>query len=122
MKKSDIAIDFLKLASSGRVKEAYEKYIHPDFFHHNAYFPGDRESLLLAMQKNSKEFPHKVFKTIRTIEEGNLVAVHGWVQLKPDMPKIALMHLFRFENDLIIEEWEVGQETPKDSPNQNGIF
>jgi hypothetical protein len=46
MTKKDIAIDFLKLASSDKVDEAYDKYIHPGFIHHNAYYKGDRETLL----------------------------------------------------------------------------
>jgi hypothetical protein len=41
MNKKEIAIAFLHLASSGKVREAYEKYIHPEFQHHNPYFPSD---------------------------------------------------------------------------------
>ena len=40
----------------------------------------------------------------------------------PDLPEIALIHIFRFEGDLIIEEWEAAQEVPKESPNENGMF
>jgi len=120
--KKEIAISFLRLASSGRVSEAYEKYIHPDFRHHNPYFKGDRESLLKGMEESAHQFPHKKFEAIRALVDGDLVAVHGMVQLKPDMPWIALIHIFRFEDDLIIEEWEAAQEAPKESPNENGIF
>lgn len=38
MSKKEIATAFLQLASSGKVREAYEKYVHPDFRRHNAYF------------------------------------------------------------------------------------
>ena len=31
MNKKDSAISFLRLASSGNVREAYNTYIHPDF-------------------------------------------------------------------------------------------
>ncbi len=34
-------MQFLKMASDGKVREAYEKYVHSDFVHHNAYFKGD---------------------------------------------------------------------------------
>jgi hypothetical protein len=50
------------------------------------------------------------------------VAVHGKVQLNPDLPWIALIHIFRFDGDLIIEEWEAALEPPKESPNEHGIF
>src|SRR5512139_2565002 len=118
----EIAVSFLRLASSGKVRQAYEKYIHPDFRHHNPYFKGDRESLLKGMEESADQFPQKRFEAIRTLADGNLVAVHGKVQLNPDMPWIALIHIFRFEGDLIIEEWEAAQESPKESPNENGFF
>jgi predicted SnoaL-like aldol condensation-catalyzing enzyme len=94
MEKSnkEIAVSFLQLASSGKVREAYEKYIHPDFRHHNPYFKGDRESLLKGMEESAGQFPHKRFESIRTLADGDLVAVHGKVQLNPDMPWIALIH------------------------------
>jgi len=57
--KKEIAVSFLSLASSGRVGEAYEKYVHPDFRHHNPYFKGDRESLLKGMEESAHQFPHK---------------------------------------------------------------
>lgn len=122
MNKNEIAVDFLRLASSGKVREAYEKYIHPDFRHHNPYFPGDRKSLLNGMEKSAVEFPNKVYKVVRTLEDGNLVAVHGWVKLTPEAPKIALIHIFRFEENLIIEEWKTAQDVPKESSNKNGMF
>lgn len=122
MDKKDIVVSFLRLASSGKVREAYEKYVHPDFFHHNPYFKGDRESLLVAMEENAREFPNKVFEPLRSLEDGDFVAVHGRVRIAPDNPEIALIHIFRFEGDLIIEEWEAAQEVPEGSPNENGVF
>lgn len=58
----EIAISFLSLASSGKVHEAYEKYVHPHFRHHNPYFKGDRESLLKGMEESAVRFPQKRFE------------------------------------------------------------
>lgn len=121
MNKKEIATEFLKMASSGRVKEAYDKYIHPDFFHHNAYFKGDRETLMKGMEENSKQFPDKKYEALRTVEEGDLVTVHGKVILSSDKV-FSVIHIFRFKDDKIIEEWEASQEDIKGSPNKNGIF
>lgn len=121
MTKKQIAESFLKLASSGQVQEAYEKYVHPDFIHHNAYYKGDRETLLKGMEENAEQFPDKNIETLRTLEEGDLVVVHSKVAL--DAEKVfSVIHIFRFENDKIIEEWEANQEVLKDSPNEHGIF
>lgn len=120
--KKDLAVAFLQLASSGNASQAYRKYVHPQFKHHNPYFKGDRESLLVGMEENAVQFPNKVFKVVRALEDGDFVAVHGKVRLNPDMPEIALIHIFRFDGDLIIEEWEAAQEVPQESPNENGMF
>jgi predicted SnoaL-like aldol condensation-catalyzing enzyme len=122
MTKKERAISFLRLASSGNVREAYQTYVHPDFRHHNPYFPGDRAALLAGMEENAATFPQKEFEAVRALEDGDLVAVHGRVRLTPSSPWIALIHIFRFEGNQIIEEWEASQEVPKDSPNQNGVF
>jgi predicted SnoaL-like aldol condensation-catalyzing enzyme len=121
MSRKVIAESFLELASSGRVKEAYEKYVHPDFKHHNAYFKGDRESLLKGMEENARQFPEKTYETLRTLEEGDLVAIQGKVKFG-GQSEWSVIHIFRFEDNLIIEEWEASQEALKDSPNENGIF
>jgi predicted SnoaL-like aldol condensation-catalyzing enzyme len=122
MNNKEMAISFLRLTSSGNVREAYETYVHPDFRHHNPYFPGDRASILAGMEECASKFPNKEFDAVRALEDGDLVAVHGRVRLTTSSPWIALIHIFRFKDNQIIEEWEVGQEVPKESPNENGVF
>jgi hypothetical protein len=57
MDNRDIATDFLRMCSRGEVRAAYERYVADDFVHHNAYFAGDRESLLLAMEQSAAAEP-----------------------------------------------------------------
>jgi hypothetical protein len=35
-----------QVVPSGNARQAFRKYVHPQFSHHNPYFKGDRESLL----------------------------------------------------------------------------
>jgi predicted SnoaL-like aldol condensation-catalyzing enzyme len=73
------------------------------------------------MEENAKKFPNKTYETLRVLEEGDLVAIHGKVVLAPES-QWSVIHFFRFKGDLIIEEWEASQEVLKDSLNENGIF
>src|ERR1043165_2470512 len=116
-----IAVSFLENAASGKLDEAYS-LVGPNFRHHNAYFPGDVESLKAGMADAHKQFPNTKLDVQRAIAEGDLVAVHSRVQHAPDKPAIAVVHIFRFEGDRIAELWDVGMEVPKDSPNKNGAF
>ena len=125
MKQSDrkqSAISFLNLASSGKLDEAYGNYISANFRHHNPYFPGDAESLKAGMAEAHEKFPDTTLEIQHVLEEDDLVAVHSKVRHSSDTPEIAVVHLFRFEGSRVAELWDIGIETPKESPNRNGMF
>ena len=73
------------------------------------------------MEENAQQFPDKTYETLRVLEDGNLVAVHGKVILSLDS-QWSVIHIFRFEGDKIVESWEASQQVLKDSPNENGLF
>ena len=116
------AVSFLQLVASGEVREAYDRYTGPGFRHHNPFFPGDADSLMLAMEENATKNPHKVLEVKRVIGEDDTVAVHSHVKQNPDDLGGSVVHIFRFHNSLIVELWDVGQPIPENSPNENGVF
>ncbi|OMF63334.1 polyketide cyclase [Paenibacillus sp. FSL R5-0490] len=116
------AISFLQLVASGQVREAYKHYISPDFSHHNPYFHGDAESLMLAMEENAKQNPNKKLDVKLAIQENETVAVHSHVKQNPEDLGGAVVHIFRFQNGKIAELWDVGQPIPEESPNEKGMF
>ena len=118
----DAAISFLKLAASGKVDEAYSKFIGQGFKHHNTFFEGSAESLQAGMKENSIQNPNKFFEVKRAIAEGDFVVTHSYVQQKPNDLGAVVVHIFRFENGKIVELWDLGQPIPADSPNQYGMF
>ncbi len=120
MTKKELAISFLKMAGSGDVKTAYEKFIAPNFIHHNQHFKGDRQSLLVAMEEAHKMSPNKSIELKKTYEDGNTVITHSLVS--KENQDIAVIHIFRFENNKVVELWDLGQLINKDSPNENGLF
>ncbi len=122
MTKKEIAIDFLKRASKGASREAFRLYVADNFKHHNVYFKGDGESLMLAMEEAAQYAPDKVFTIHRALEDGDEVAVHSHVQPKPGDLGFAVVHLFRFEGEKIAELWDLGQAVPEEMDNENGMF
>jgi predicted SnoaL-like aldol condensation-catalyzing enzyme len=117
------ATSFLKMAGAGRVQEAYDLYVAPSFIHHNQYFKGDRQSLLTAMQEASRTGPNKSIDIKHVYEDGDTVITHSLVTREDlEAPEIAVIHIFRFEQDRIAELWDLGQPISKDSPNENGMF
>jgi predicted SnoaL-like aldol condensation-catalyzing enzyme len=116
------AVSFLQLVASGKVREAYINHISPDFCHHNPYFRGDAESLMIAMEENTVENPNKVLEVKRVIGENDIVTVYSHIKQNPEDLGAAVVHIFRFQNDQIVELWDVGQAIPDNTPNENGMF
>lgn len=118
----EIAIDFLTRAARGEARDAMGRYAAPDFLHHNPWLAPDAESLASAMDANARENPQKELHVQRTIAEGPLVVVHARVQHGPGEQPAAVVHIFRFEDGRIREMWDIGEETPAESPNTAGMF
>ncbi|MCI0697626.1 nuclear transport factor 2 family protein [candidate division KSB1 bacterium] len=118
----EAAMDFLRLVASGKVREAYRKHVGTEFRHHNAYFRGDAESLMIAMEENAAQNPNKVLEIQRTLQDGDLVAVHSRVRQHPGDLGGAVVHIFRFKDNRIAELWDVGQAVPENSSNEYGMF
>lgn len=122
MTKKEIAQKFLKLASKGDSRTAFELFVADNFRHHNAFFKGDRNTLMTAMEDNAVKNPDKIFDIQRALEDGDLVAVHSRVQQTKTDSAMAVIHIFRFENEKIAELWDFGQAVPADAVNENGMF
>jgi predicted SnoaL-like aldol condensation-catalyzing enzyme len=118
----DAAIAFLKLAASGKVHDAYSKFVGSGFKRHNPFFEGSAKSLMAGMEENARQNPDKFLEVKRAIAEGEFVAVHSHVQQNPGDLGAAVVHIFRFENGHIVELWDVGQPVPEKSPNAHGMF
>ena len=120
--RKEIAKEFLRLCATGRVREAYERFVSPSFRHHNPYFPGDAASLRAGMEEAAAKFPKTRIETKHALEDDDRIAVHSRVQHAPSEPEIAVVHIFRFDGERIAELWDVAMPAPKDSPNQHGLF
>jgi predicted SnoaL-like aldol condensation-catalyzing enzyme len=61
-------------------------------------------------------------ETKRIVAEGDLVVIHSHLILKPGNRGSAVVEIFRLENDKIVEHWDVAQEIPETSANNNTMF
>jgi predicted SnoaL-like aldol condensation-catalyzing enzyme len=97
-------------------------FFAPNAKHHNVYFAAGMDTLANAMEANAREFPNKTFEVKHAVAEGDFVAVHSHVVLKPKELEVATVHLFRFDGDKIAEFWDIGQLIPENNPNSDGMF
>ena len=116
----NIAQSFLQLAGLGKVQEAFDQYVSPEFIHHNQYFKGGREALFIAMEEAHRSSPNKSIEIKYAYRDDDTVITHSLVK-KQDMA-IAVVHIFRFAENKIVELWDLGQVIDPHSPNENGLF
>ena len=122
MANKEAALSFLRMCASGKAREAFSKFAAPGIRHHNPYFPGTADALIAGMEDNARQFPDKTLDVKLALEDGDFVALHSHVRMKPGDKGIAVVHLLRFEGGRVAELWDVGQAVPEDSPNPNGMF
>ena len=116
------AVQFLQMVVAGDIEEAYRKCVDMKGKHHNFYFPAGFPALQKAMIENHNQFPNKQLLIRNVLEDGDLVAVHSRLILNETENDMAVLHLFRFQDNRIVEMWDIGNTIPGDSPNTDGAF
>ncbi len=118
----DLAIGFLTQVVTGDVAGAFDRYVGNDFCHHNPHFHDDAVSLQAAMEEDELKNPGKTLDIHVAIQDGSYVAVHSRLRHADHGLEIAVVHLFRFENQRIAELWDIVQVAPERIVNPNGMF
>ena len=120
--RKQAAVQFLQLIVMGHIDEAYEKYVDMQGKHHNPLFPAGFPELRKAMIENHVQFPNKQLIIKNVLGAGDLVAVHSHILPRPGETSISAVHLFRFQDNKIVEMWDCGQPVPANSPNKDWAF
>jgi predicted SnoaL-like aldol condensation-catalyzing enzyme len=73
----------------------------------------------------AQRVPERPTHIKRVIAEGDLVATHAHLDLEPHDPDKrgrALADFFRLDDGKVVEHWDVIQDIPATSANDNGMF
>ena len=104
------------------VRQAFEQWVHPDYIQHKPTLPDGREAVMEFLENLIERFPERTFTIHRMIASDDLVVVHSHSQATPDDPGFAVVDIFRVENCLMVEHWDVVQPVPEASENDNTMF
>ncbi|MUH34439.1 hypothetical protein D9O36_01175 [Zobellia amurskyensis] len=116
------AIAFYRLAYEGNPKEAIEKYVGDKYIQHNPGVADGFQGFIDYFERMKSEYPEKSIDFVRSVAEGDLVALHTH-QVWPDDDQYITMDFFRFdENGKICEHWDSIQQIPKESANPNTMY
>ena len=103
-------------------EEAVAKYIGPHYRQHNPGATDGPEPFVKIVKWTAQNYPDFRYELKRIIAEGDYVVLHSHLILKPGDRGTAVVDIFRLENGKIVEHWDVVQEVPETSANNNTMF
>ena len=116
------AIAFYKMAYEGNPTKAVELYVGETYIQHNPMVADGSQAFIDYFDRMQKEFPVKSIDFVRSVAEGDLVALHTH-QVWPDNDEYITMDFFRCdENGKIVEHWDSIQQIPKTFNNNNTMY
>jgi predicted SnoaL-like aldol condensation-catalyzing enzyme len=116
------AVSFYKMAYEGNPRKAVELFVGAEYIQHNPLVGDGKEPFIEYFERMATEYPDKSIEFIRSVAEGDLVALHTH-QIWPGNEEYVTMDFFRFdEKGKIVEHWDSMQEIPLSSANNNTMY
>ena len=122
--RGQAVVDFLDMVFNQRkVREGFDKYVGETYRQHNPFAPDGREAAIEILTQWLAGQPAYRYDFKRVLVDGDLVAVHSHVTNGENDRGRAVVDIFRFdENGKIVEHWDVIQDVPEKSANDNTMF
>jgi len=116
------AISFYNMAYNGNPREAVELFVGSEYIQHNPLVGDGKEPFIAYFERMATDYPDKSIEFVRTVAEGNLVALHTH-QVWPGNEEYVTMDFFRFDDlGKIVEHWDSMQQIPDGSANNNTMY
>ncbi|MFC3892819.1 nuclear transport factor 2 family protein [Lentzea rhizosphaerae] len=99
------------------------KRLAPEYHQHNPAIPSGTAGLRETFTAFFQQFPQLTADRKRVIAEGDLVAIHAHYRTSPEDRGQSVVDIFRVRPDgKIVEHWDVVQDVPATSANDNTMF
>jgi predicted SnoaL-like aldol condensation-catalyzing enzyme len=107
-RNKSVIVEVLTSAWTRRDFTALEKWFSPDYIQHNPLIPGKRDGL----RNYVKNLPEgRRYEPSLVLAEGNIVMIYGrYIGGGGTAKTLVGADIFRFENDMVVERWDVLQE------------
>jgi predicted SnoaL-like aldol condensation-catalyzing enzyme len=99
-----------------------DDYIRPDYIQHSMLAEPGVQALKDWLDARAADSPDAEQTIHRAFVDGDHVIVHVHVVRWKGDPGLAAVDIFRMEDGMIVEHWDVLQEVPVKPINPNGMF
>ncbi len=116
------AMAFYRMAFEGEPRLAAELYAGDHYIQHNPDVGDGIEGFIEYFERMQREYPEKEINFVRSVAEGELVALHTH-QRWPNKEEYITMDFFRFDyQGKIVEHWDAIQKVPEVMAHNNGMY
>lgn len=120
-KNKELVASFVQTVFIERRIERISDFYHPGIIQHNPFIDNTIPGLLRGIEELQKQgISIGIKKIFKVFGEGNFVLVCSEGEFAGK--HTAFFDLFRVENNIIVEHWDVLQEIPRKMAHDNGFF
>ena len=105
-----------------QLEDAVNKYLGDAYIQHDPIMPAGREGCRKFHEDMYKEYPDMRVEIKRIVAEGDLVVLHNHMIRHEGDLGLALIEIFRVDNNKLVEHWCAVQDVPETSVNDNTMF
>lgn len=123
IRNKEIVLDFYKMIFEDRQPlKAIERHVGDTYTQHNPDYANGPEAIKVAFPAVIDANPDMSFDIKQVFAEGDSVILHSHYKANKNDLGLAIMDIFRLEDEKIVEHWDVLQAVPETSANENTMF
>jgi predicted SnoaL-like aldol condensation-catalyzing enzyme len=99
-----------------------DRFFAPSYIQHSSLAAAGLPALKVFLDRAKQDYPQAETRIKRAFVDGDMVIFHVHVVLRPGEAGLAVVDMFRLQDGMLAEHWDVIQPVPADPLNQNGVF
>lgn len=118
----EVVVNFYDAAINKKDFNTAEKYMGLYYKQHNPMAEDGKDGFKKFIDYLRNTYPDSHSEIKRVMAEDDYVVLHVHSIKIPDTKGQAIVDIFKLENGKIVEHWDVIQDIPEKSANENGMF
>ncbi|MBK5431651.1 MULTISPECIES: ester cyclase [Bacillus] len=121
-KNKKMVVDFYNEVFNKHNIDIIPKYVSEDYKQHNPFVADGRKAFMDFFKEDFVKNSNSSAEIKRVVAEGDTVALHVHSRTNSQDKGVAIVDIFRIKDGKIVEHWDVIQEIPNETANNNTMF